>query len=813
MSSNKKLSLEERLSLAASKKKSKKLKNLLKLNPSGIPVDSTAAQIPLASSVTSSSEPNTQDQSPALSSQDNQFSSNENNNNEYTPLTKKNSIAQDTDDTINNIHEIEDLDYGKKLTDNRTDDSKIEGSISDSNNNSYLSTSKDAHTGQFVNENSSELTYAPNSNPLEKLSSFELLKSWLPTDYFNLDATDILKILDPHLKKLSDNLKVELSKNNELEVTNTSLSLIKLIKEKDELIDKLSLDNENLAKEQSKNLNEIKNLKKNIINLENKNSNLNDEQNNLNNDIRLLKLKNDDLTKNLRNLNDDFKSFNDLKLSIVELNQNLQEKEDIINQLTDDIKDRDEKIRMNTSLFENEKALIRDEKDKIRITSQNQITTLESDLEHLRIQLDELRLSEANRNNDNSNSDIENSPNLGEHRFSKSLQIYSANEKLLILQTELESSKENWTTIELALQSKISNLEHAVNDLNSQLVIEVEQAKKSNVTIADLNKKLSSKEIENIDLMTTITKLESQVKSLNLLKDDITDDYKLLQKKYDIQKSQLERKSELQSNNSISSLSTLELMQKQDAQDNSNTNLDDNWLLPPNISQSSIRQFDDSLPCINEYANNSDDENINTDENSTLEVSLNNHSSNDLDDTENDCNTQNIPDLPDSPNRMLFVDTSDMPEDASELQVRSRKEAPSTPVSQSFQFRKPTTQIQASTQMNAQMVSRLGAEVRRLETELESLKETCTKLQEEKRKANDEILKLLDANEKVESIKIEKSRLETMSDDLQRKLETSLQLLGEKTEQVEELKNDVADLKEMLHQQVQQMVEMQENRR
>lgn len=82
-----------------------------------------------------------------------------------------------------------------------------------------------------------------------------------------------------------------------------------------------------------------------------------------------------------------------------------------------------------------------------------------------------------------------------------------------------------------------------------------------------------------------------------------------------------------------------------------------------------------------------------------------------------------------------------------------------------------------------------------------------------KAKANDEILRLLEENDKFNEVNKQKDELLRKVEQIQSQLETSLQLLGEKTEQVEELENDVSDLKEMMHEQVQQMVEIQEKMR
>lgn len=128
----------------------------------------------------------------------------------------------------------------------------------------------------------------------------------------------------------------------------------------------------------------------------------------------------------------------------------------------------------------------------------------------------------------------------------------------------------------------------------------------------------------------------------------------------------------------------------------------------------------------------------------------------------------------------------------------------------SIPYRRASVQLSNSNgHISAHLVNKLSTELKRLEGELSASKELYDNLLKEKTKANDEILRLLEENDKFNEVNKQKDDLLKRVEQMQSKLETSLQLLGEKTEQVEELENDVSDLKEMMHQQVQQMVEMQ----
>ncbi|GME81450.1 unnamed protein product [Ambrosiozyma monospora] len=111
---------------------------------------------------------------------------------------------------------------------------------------------------------------------------------------------------------------------------------------------------------------------------------------------------------------------------------------------------------------------------------------------------------------------------------------------------------------------------------------------------------------------------------------------------------------------------------------------------------------------------------------------------------------------------------------------------------------------------NIQIVSKLSTHIRRLELEVLNLKDEISDLAKQKQEASSEIVKLLKENEKVDSLKSDLEGVKTQYDTLNKNYEATLQLLGEKSERCGELEADVDDLKDLLRQQVTQMVEMQE---
>jgi len=98
---------------------------------------------------------------------------------------------------------------------------------------------------------------------------------------------------------------------------------------------------------------------------------------------------------------------------------------------------------------------------------------------------------------------------------------------------------------------------------------------------------------------------------------------------------------------------------------------------------------------------------------------------------------------------------------------------------------------------SVQLVERMSATVRRLEMEKGGLREEVGRVVGQRDQAREEVVELL---KEVESFKGSTERVKTLEgemDELRRRYDTTLEMLGEKTELVEELTADVADLKKI----------------
>ena len=110
---------------------------------------------------------------------------------------------------------------------------------------------------------------------------------------------------------------------------------------------------------------------------------------------------------------------------------------------------------------------------------------------------------------------------------------------------------------------------------------------------------------------------------------------------------------------------------------------------------------------------------------------------------------------------------------------------------------------------NLQLIHKMSSNIRRLEIELNTLKDEYEKLLDVKELREQELLESIKVYEQVNELKSKIEELEKIIEEKNAKELTMLELIGEKSEQVEELKADVADLKDLCRNQVQQMVEMQ----
>ncbi|EDO16050.1 hypothetical protein Kpol_1067p22 [Vanderwaltozyma polyspora DSM 70294] len=600
----------------------------------------------------------------------------------------------------------------------------------------------------------------------------------LPDNFQELSVDEILKKLSPvyvsqdmELKKLNDTLRrYELEKRKEVD----SSSFIKLIREKDDIIKQLRTEGENLAKEDRKSLDKIKSLNKKIGHFEYEVKDLKDalaEKSNshaeLTESLSTITLKLTESDKKIKEAEIELEKHNDT-------NNKLITKEENIIQLELNIE------KLNAKLQE-EKIIHEREIKALKYSSHQQVTNLESKIEQLRIELD----------NDSSAPPKSLDRAISHESLKNSSGTASTKDQYLLIQEQFESSKANWQSIEYALNNRVTDLQTQLADIKEERKNLLNKIKTQETTTSKLSNELKH----------TITELENEKATRSTLEDELAvtksslqelkDDYKLLQKKFDIQRGHLENRidSPLLTQGRFGSQELVHPIST------STFNITEKWLESGPASQ----LLDDSLVSDMNYS--IPDDKIETSSNANETIGVNEMEALSTSDQEHMDRATD-----------LSFNISDMPDEASELQIRSRKESLTPSSNFPSLYRKPSTQNQSSnTQLNSHMVSRLGAELRRMETEMLSLKDTNERLQKEKMKSNNEIVRLLEENDKLNKLPDENLKLEKNVATLESKLEVSLQLLGEKTECVEELQNDVADLKEMMREQVNQMINMQES--
>ncbi|KAK9428674.1 TATA element modulatory factor 1 TATA binding-domain-containing protein [Lipomyces doorenjongii] len=107
---------------------------------------------------------------------------------------------------------------------------------------------------------------------------------------------------------------------------------------------------------------------------------------------------------------------------------------------------------------------------------------------------------------------------------------------------------------------------------------------------------------------------------------------------------------------------------------------------------------------------------------------------------------------------------------------------------------------------------RMSTVIRRLSSELASAKEELAILARDRDQAREEIVELLREVKNKRDVESKCTELQNQMDDLRLREQTTLELLGEKTERVNELEDDVADLKMMYRQQIQELIERIDHR-
>lgn len=120
-----------------------------------------------------------------------------------------------------------------------------------------------------------------------------------------------------------------------------------------------------------------------------------------------------------------------------------------------------------------------------------------------------------------------------------------------------------------------------------------------------------------------------------------------------------------------------------------------------------------------------------------------------------------------------------------------------TPISPEHTINDMISASTAGAGPSVQLVERMSAAVRRLESEKATSKDELARLSQQRDEARNQVVSLMRETEEKRKADERIKALEMENHVVQERYSTTLEMLGEKSEKVEELKADVADLKQM----------------
>jgi len=129
---------------------------------------------------------------------------------------------------------------------------------------------------------------------------------------------------------------------------------------------------------------------------------------------------------------------------------------------------------------------------------------------------------------------------------------------------------------------------------------------------------------------------------------------------------------------------------------------------------------------------------------------------------------------------------------------------PPTPLSVSQHSHRGVNDLISTSTVGAgpsvQLVERMSANVRRLESEKADSKDELLRIATQRDEARQQVVSLMTEVEEKRKIEDRLKALEKEHESLSQRHQTTLELLGEKSEQVDELKADIVDVKQMYRQ-------------
>ncbi|AGO10384.1 AaceriABL071Wp [[Ashbya] aceris (nom. inval.)] len=384
--------------------------------------------------------------------------------------------------------------------------------------------------------------------------------------------------------------------------------------------------------------------------------------------------------------------------------------------------------------------------ESFRKTSTDELTRLEGVMERLRLQAEDNR---ADKPDDR--------PAHAESEYQALLRQLEDQQRQAVI------SRENWSSIEYSMNQRIEELQAQIDEMHSSCGVLETRLRAADEERRRLVVELDRLGRENAKLKEANGILELDCKKATTSLKKLQEDHRLLGEKYKIQKLHLESR----------------LGGRREASQNTDS-AGDNRLVPTSA------EIKDAFQSLNGQQGLS-----------ARSIATGHY--------ESSLSSNYDFDMPvdETLSQAAEISGDDMPEDSTSDARKTTTDFRST-------ISADQAGISAQMHVNAHIVNKLGAEVRRLELEISTLKAFNTTLEEEKARAEEDILKLLEENHTVHELKAANEALNTKVTEYSNRQETILQLLGEKTERVEELENDVDDLKQMLRMQAQQLADMQE---
>lgn len=653
----------------------------------------------------------------------------------------------------------------------------------------------------------------------------------LPDNYNTIAREELESLLVQHINQLLESSKDEISLLKTKLESNTSKQQQKpqrgdleaKLKQKDAQIEELMNEGIALSKKEL-NLNQsIKRLKKHELELENEIEENEISINKLQSKCDLLETQidlNQSIERSLKEekeINDTLKQRNEALISandglMDELKEYKFSQFDV--QLDSTKKELDEERQKSTRL---EVELNKTDNDfnSFKSSKLSIINSLETDNEKLKQQLENsLRDNEKEIKRLEEKMEslrFQNENNVGSTRNVKEIDM---------LQAQFDQSQENWKLIESSYLKKIQSFENEVEELKS---LNVTFSKKNKILMNDLKvKSTDNQSIHNNELL-----LQSEINSLNSKVNESQNEIKSLKsnleclnKDYETDKSNFESKLKKLEEEKLQLEETMKFRSSSNEFNGSNFYLQD-----LSSSTSSFTRPNQLIQNTTPFCASSRKFSVGFGESSTTPRPMSTTSFSRM----NSVSGFNSIISPQEKilahqNSMISFDLDNEPlgiqsnsfrhgstgiDEIDELQLGAEANDTGSDQLSTLPGHRSSNIINSSNTQHIQLIKKLSSNVNRLEMELSMNKDEMIKLSKERDSARDQIMKLLDGNKKVIKLETDLNFKDEEIKSLEGKLDKVLVLLGKKEERVGELSADVDDLKDLLKQQVQQMVEMQ----